>query len=178
MLIRAERSDDVAAVRAVVAAAFGDQPEVPALVDLLRRSDAWRSGLSLVAEEAGAVVGHVLATRGWLDAPAALVEVLVLSPLSVRPDRQRRGIGSRLVRTLLELVAARPEPAVFLEGSPHYYSRFGFTAAGDHGIRKPSLRIPDAAFQVHWSTPPSAALIGTLVYPDPFWVLDCVGLRS
>jgi putative acetyltransferase len=41
----------------------------------------------------------------------------------------------------------RGVPVVFLEGDPDYYSRFGFQAGGPQGFRKPSLRIPDAAFQ-------------------------------
>jgi putative acetyltransferase len=56
-----------------------------------------------VAVQDGTVVGHVPATRGWLDAPHALVEVLVLSPLSVCPDWQRRGIDSQPVGHLLAI---------------------------------------------------------------------------
>jgi putative acetyltransferase len=161
----------------VVQAAFHAQPAVPDLVDVLRASSGWRPSLSLVAEEHGTVVGHVLATRGWLDAQARLVEVLVLSPLSVTPDRQRQGIGSRLVRELLAVAASGPEPAIFLEGSPVYYRRFGFEAAGSAGFGRPSLRIPEAAFQVHTFASYEPWMTGALVYPDAFWELDCVGLR-
>ena len=104
--IREETDDDHDEVRRVVAKAFGGE-RVPALLDALRESVAWL-GLSFVAEERGEVVGHVCYTRGWLDAPDKLVEVLVLSPLSVRPDRQRTGIGSMLVRESMELLADRP----------------------------------------------------------------------
>lgn len=176
-LIRVETEADPARIRAVVAAAFSHQPAVPDLVDMLRRSPGWRPGLSLVAEEADRVVGHVLASRAWLDAPHALVEVLVLSPLSVHPSCQGRGVGTALVRALLDAAARRTEPAVFLEGSPAYYGRFGFEPAGPAGIRRPSLRIPAAAFQVRWLVPRSPELTGSLVYPEAFWVLDCVGLR-
>jgi ribosomal protein S18 acetylase RimI-like enzyme len=44
----------------------------------------------LVAEEAGLIVGHILAT-------AQKPPFMMISRLYVRPDRQRRGIGSRLV---------------------------------------------------------------------------------
>jgi putative acetyltransferase len=86
-------------------------------------------------------------TRSLLDTPRRLVEVQVLSPLAVRPDRQGRGIGSVLVQHGLEIMAERSVPVVFLEGPPDYYARFGFAAGGESGLRKPSLRIPDAAFQ-------------------------------
>ena len=102
----------------MVQAAFRAQPVVADLVDVLRASAGWRPGLSLVALEHGAVVGHVLASRGWLDAQARLVDVLVLSPLSVTPGRQGQGVGTRLVRQLLAAAASGTEPSIFLEGSP------------------------------------------------------------
>ena len=73
----------------MVAAAFAHHEVVPDLVDALRESWAWVDGLSMVADDDGDVVGHVLLTKAILDAPERLVDVLVLSPLSVRPDRQR-----------------------------------------------------------------------------------------
>jgi len=177
-VVRGERPEDRDAVAGVICSAFAGEPEVADLVAALRRSTAWRPELSLVAAgPRDEVVGHVLATRAWLDAPDRLVDVLLLSPLSVAPARQRQGVGGRLVRALLERAADRPEPAVFLEGSPAYYGRFGFGPAGRDGIRRPSLRIPEPAFQVWWRSRRSPGLSGTLVYPDPFWELDCVGLR-
>ena len=179
LVVRPERADpaEVAAVRGVVAAAFGDDGEhVAALLDDLRAGDAWR-GLSFVAEAGGDVLGHVSYSRAWLDAPSQLVEVLVLSPLSVHPDVQRRGIGSRLVTDSLVALRSRPEPLVFLEGSPDLYPRFGFTPGRDHGFVRPSVRIPEPAFQVH-RLRPAVGLRGALVYPDAFWRHDAVGLRD
>jgi putative acetyltransferase len=177
-VIRTEHAADVPDVHRVVAAAFADQPAVADLVDALRRDAAWRPGLSCVAVHDGAVVGHVLATRGWLDAPHALVEVLVLSPLSVRPHWHGRGIGTRLVGHLLAIAAHRPEPAIFVEGPPGYYARFGFESAAAAGMRRPSLRIPEPAFQLKRLPAYQPTLSGTLVYPELFWIFDCVGLRS
>ena len=60
----------------------------------------------------------MLYTHAILDAPGRQVDVLVLSPIGVRPDLQRAGIGSALIRTTLPILAGRTEPLVFLEGSP------------------------------------------------------------
>jgi putative acetyltransferase len=174
--LREETADDHDEVRRVVAAAFGGE-RVPELVDALRESVAWLD-LSFVAVEHDEVVGHICYTRGWLDAPDKLVEVLVLSPLSVRPDRHRIGIGTMLVRESLELLKDRPEPLVFLEGDPGYYSRLGFVPGDQLGFTRPSVRIPEPAFQVGTLTGyERGTMSGALVYPDVFWRLDCVGIR-
>ncbi|HEY8474797.1 MAG TPA: N-acetyltransferase [Natronosporangium sp.] len=177
MEIRAERPEDHAAVLAVNRRAFGaDHGKLVAtLVDALRAADP--AATSLVAVAGGEVVGHVMFTRSLLDAPPRLVDVQVLSPLAVAPERQRQGIGSALVREGVRRIAEQRVPLVFLEGDPRYYARFGFEPGGRHGFRKPSLRIPDAAFQVKLLPAYESWMTGTLVYAAPFWEHDAVGLR-
>lgn len=176
LVVRQEQDADIAAVREVVRAAFGED-SVAALLDELRTTPCWL-GLSYVAEQDGEVVGHVSLTRAWVDDPRELVDVLVLSPLSVRPDRQHRGVGRALVAEALARADGRTEPVVFLEGDPGYYGRLGFVAALPLGFTAPSVRIPDRAFQA-WLTPAYRPdLNGALVYPDVFWRRDAVGLRT
>ncbi len=172
-----ERPDEVARVREVVRDAFGGEA-VPELLDAMRADPMWR-GLSHVARRGDRVVGHVAHTRAWLDTRERLVEVLVLSPLAVAPDEQGRGVGDALVRWSLDRLRAEgTHPLVFLEGSPDYYARFGFTAGEEAGHRRPSLRVPGPAFQVLALGESAAGLHGTLVYPEVFWRHDSVGLRD
>jgi putative acetyltransferase len=179
MRLRDEQSADEAAVRRLHLAAFGDHGRLVAdLVDGLRRHATEQSSLSLVAADADRVVGHVLFTRSLLDAPRRLVEVQVLSPVSVLPERQGEGIGSALIRHGLDRLGHGGVPLVFLEGPPDYYSRFGFRPGADLGFRKPSLRIPDAAFQALPLAAYEPWMTGTLVYSDVFWQHDAVGLRD
>ncbi|TDD50674.1 N-acetyltransferase [Nonomuraea terrae] len=179
MDLREERAGDGQAVRDVHLQAFGDHGLVVAdLVDSLRDTIPPEDGLSLVAEQDGRIVGHVMFTRSLLDAPRRLVDVHVLSPLGVVPEVHQRGVGSALVRRGLETIAERGTPLVFLEGDPGYYSRFGFVPGGDLGFRKPSLRIPDGAFQVLTFPAYEPWMTGTLVYAEPFWRHDAVGLRD
>jgi putative acetyltransferase len=176
--VRSELPEDQLAVRRVQTAAFGDRgPAVADLVDDLRQLVTNTEGLSLVAEQAGEVVGHALFTPSWLDAPRRLVTVGVLSPLAVAPEHQGRGVGSALVTAGLKMLADRGAPAVFLEGDPRYYSRFGFHAGGDLGFRRPSLRIPERGFQVNLLPAYESWMVGTLVYSEVFWRHDMVGLR-
>ena len=178
MLLRSEQDRDHDAVRSVHRSAFGEGhgDTVAGLVDALREADP--AALSLVAEEDGEVVGHVMISRALLDAPRRLVPVGTLSPLAVVPARQRRGIGAGLVRQALREADERGLPLVFLEGDPAYYSRHGFRSAAVEGFRKPSLRIPDAGFQVFRLSAAEPWMTGTFVYPDTFWEHDCVGLRD
>lgn len=170
--------DEFDVVRRLEVAAFGGQESIGVLLEALRASWAWEPELSIVAERGSEICAHVLFTRAILDAPDRLVDVLVLSPVGVLPDLQRQGIGTALITDALALIArSRSEPAVFLEGSPAYYSRFGFEPAGSIGFRRPSLRIPEPAFQVFRLPNFAASLSGTLVYPDAFWRTDSVGLR-
>lgn len=176
--IRPEDTRDHAAVRDLVARAFVEEPTVADLVSLLRHDSAGEEGHSYVAEIGGEVVGHVMMTRAWVDALPRLVRVLVLSPLSVAPEWQSRGIGGSLVEYALAEAGGGDHPLVFLEGSPLYYTRFGFQRASRLGFVAPSRRIPDPAFQVVTLPAYEVWMTGALVYPDVFWRLDAVGLRG
>jgi putative acetyltransferase len=175
--IRFEDARDYADVRRVHIDAFRDHGEVVAnLVDDLRQAGS--EAISLVAEDNGAVVGHVMFTPSLLDAPRRLVTVQVLSPVGVLHRCQRHGVGSAMIRRGLEILAERGVPLVFLEGAPGYYSRFGFEPGAELGFRKPSLRIPDEAFQALRLPAYEQWMTGTLVYSETFWRHDVVGLRE
>jgi putative acetyltransferase len=96
----------------------------------------------------------------------------------VRPEAQGKGVASALIKRGLDVLSARRVPAVFLEGDPRFYSRLGFVAAEPLGFRKPSPRIPGAGFQVVTLPSHEPWMTGTLVYPEPFWRHDLVGLRT
>ncbi|MFC0674053.1 GNAT family N-acetyltransferase [Brachybacterium hainanense] len=145
MEIRPEQPEDVDAIRAVTADAFrtaahsappvepGGDPGEATLVAWLREDPGWIPELSLVAEEDGRIIGHVVATRALLDERP----VLGLGPLSVLPDHQRSGVGSALLRALLDAAGARGESLIGLLGDPRYYGRFGFVPAAELGVIAP-----------------------------------------
>jgi len=171
--IREQAVGDAAAVHDLVAEAFGEE-----VVADLDAALAHRPGsAAYVASTRQGLVGQVRLTWGWLDAPVRLVEVLVLSPLSVVPAWQRRGVGRALVSRARTAAQDLNAPLLFVEGDPAYYCGSGFEPASAHGLTRPSVRIPEPAFQVVRLPGYEPWMTGALVYPDTFWAFDCVGLR-
>jgi len=128
--IRGEGPGDAAAVRRVNEAAFAGSADAD-IVDALRAAGAVT--LSLVAEDEGELVGHILFSPVTIDGVEA--SVVGLAPMAVAPSRQRAGIGGALIRAALDRLAAAGHAAVVVVGHPAYYPRFGFKPAADFGLR-------------------------------------------
>ena len=124
--IRNESSDDIDAITALTAAAFEHEEHSSHtesfIVNALRRNK--QLTVSLVAVENDEIVGHVAVSpvrissgaTGWYG----------LGPISVRPDRQNKGIGSALMNAALAELKRLGGAGCVLLGDPGYYRRFGF----------------------------------------------------
>jgi putative acetyltransferase len=138
MLIRPEQPRDFDAIDDVVRGAFGGDDEVR-LVRQIRSNDGYVPKFSLVADDDNEIVGHIMLSYVTLaDRP-----VLQLSPLAVKPGRQKQGIGDALSRDALMRAEEASEPLVLVLGHPEYYPRFGFESARALGIDPPVDAIPD-----------------------------------
>ena len=164
-------------VQPLVRAAFVDEGDLVArLWADVEGSDALRA--SLVAEQDREIVGHVGLSHAWLDARRRLVDVWLLSPLSVVPARQGQGIGTRLLAAAIEEARSNGTPLLFLEGGPDYYGSRGFERAGAHGFLPASARTPDAAFWVARFAGYEEWMTGQVIYRDVWWRHDSAGLRD
>ena len=126
MIIRPEIPNDYEAITQVTHAAFDGKPYSARTEHLivvgLRVAGAL--SLSLVAEADEQIVGHVAFSvvtingkdRGWYG----------LGPVSVQPDLQKQGIGSKLIQEGLAQIREMGAKGCVLEGDPNYYNRFGF----------------------------------------------------
>jgi putative acetyltransferase len=83
--------------------------------------------ISLVAEIEGAVVGHVAFSPVTIDNNENL-QGYILAPLGVKPDYQKRHIGSRLIESGMQQLLKMGVNVLFVYGDPEYYSKFGFSA--------------------------------------------------
>jgi putative acetyltransferase len=129
--IRHEKPADAAAVRRVHEAAFPTATEA-GLIDRLRASG--KAAVSLVADDRGRIVGHVLFTPVTCEPPAK-VPAYGLGPLAVLPDHEKHGVGRRLVQNGLAECHARGACMVVVLGDPGYYGRFGFERASRYALR-------------------------------------------
>ena len=168
VVIRPEQDADHQAIADVVRGAFVDHPdEVAAFVDRIRASEQFIPELALVAEDSSGVIAHVMLS--WVGVEGGSRDrILNLTPMSVRPDRQRIGVGARLIRDALGRAEEGGEPAVMVEGIPAYYPRFGFERASALGFGSPHPQIPDAAFMLKRLPGYTPDLAGRIVYPAAF----------
>jgi putative acetyltransferase len=168
VVIRPERDADHPAIAAVVRAAFVAQTDdVAAFVERIRASKEFIPELALVAEDSSGVIAHVMLS--WVGVEGgSRTRILNLTPMSVRPDRQRLGVGTRLVWDALGRAEKAGEPAVMVEGVSAYYPRFGFERASALGFIAPHPKIPDEAFMVKRLPGYSPELAGRVVYPAAY----------
>ncbi len=161
--VRYELPRDHDAVRQIHRLAFAGPTEA-SLVDRLRGSEGT---ISLVAEEAGAVVGHIFFSPVQIVGARTEVRITALGPMAVTPSRQRNGIGSQLVGRGLEECRRKGYQAVVVLGHPGYYPRFGFRRGSTFGLRC-QFEAPDEAFMAMELTPGALSGGGEVRYAAEF----------
>lgn len=126
--IRPERPADENAISEITRQAFLANPHSNQteqfIVLALRRAGAL--SVSLVAEDEGRVVGHIAFSPVTISDGSP--DWYGVGPVSVVPDRQRQGIGSRLIESGLERLRALGAQGCMLVGDPAFYTRFGFAS--------------------------------------------------
>lgn len=163
--IRPEQPGDEPAIHCVHAAAFETDAEAK-LVDELRRARA--HVVSMVAQVAEQIVGHVLFTKVTVTSDAGDWAALGLAPVAVLPEFQRQGIGTQLCRAALETCRAQGHGVAIVLGHAEYYPRFGFEPAVKRGIRW-EHDVPDDAFMVLQLQPGAlAGKIGVVRFHQAF----------
>ena len=144
MNIRFEISEDRNGIRYINLEAFDTDAEAN-LIDALRKSGI--PIISLVAEENGQLVGHILFGPVTLDGDKPNISIAGLGPMAVLPDLQNQGIGSRLVEEGLKQCKRSGYEVVVVLGHPNYYPRFGFSPSANYGINS-EYDVPAEVFMV------------------------------
>jgi putative acetyltransferase len=138
VVIRPAAPADYAAISQITTAAFGGPEGGEAgIIEGVRREGAVLA--EFVAEDDGAVVGHVLFSRMRADPPRL---VAGLGPLAVTPGRQNSGLGQALSMAGVAACRELGAEAIVVLGHPNYYPRFGFSAEAAAQIASPYAGRP------------------------------------
>ncbi|ACL17793.1 GNAT family N-acetyltransferase [Methanosphaerula palustris] len=149
-------------------AAFSDHTEHN-LVANLRKSDVFVPQLSLVAEDEGVIVGHIMLTKLMIRDGEKQHESLALAPVSVVPGHQKKGVGSALIRKSLEIARDLNFRSVIVLGHDTYYPRFGFKPAHTWGIKAPFDVSKEAFMALELVNGSLDQVKGTVMYPKVFY---------
>ena len=101
----------------------------------LRKSKSYIAELDLVTVSGNEIIGHIISTKAKVvDSQNIEHEVLCVGPLSVLPEFQKQGIGSRLMINSITKARESGFSGMILFGNPDYYHRFGFRNAAEYEI--------------------------------------------
>ena len=145
-MIRQARKTDFPAIYHLVQTAFAtakvrDGTEQDFVLEL-RRRDAYRPELELVAEANGQLIGHILLTELSVPGGPEGLRGLMVAPLCVRLEDRNQGLGGQLLHEGGRRAAELGYNALFLVGDPDYYDRYGFRNAVSLGFQNAS-GVPD-----------------------------------
>ena len=165
MKIRGREPGDDEAIGRLNDLAFAGRCE-SRLIEKLRAASL--AAVELIAVEQTAIVGHILFSALDVTFGQKPVRALALAPMSVRPDRQRHGIGSTLVRAGLESAREQGWQAVIVVGHRSYYPRFGFSAELARTLRAPFTG--DSFMALELVPDALRGRDGRVVYPPAFGI--------
>jgi predicted N-acetyltransferase YhbS len=166
VVIRSEIPEDFEKISKVIEASFNQKNEA-ILVNKLRNTKEYLPDLSLVALVDDVIVGQIL----FYPIPMMDEVTLILAPMCVKPELQRKGIGKKLVKEGLDKAKELGYGSVIVVGHPDYYPKFGFQKASKWGI-KLTFEVPEEAFMAMELRRDSLKDQGGLVeLPQPY--LDC-----
>jgi putative acetyltransferase len=168
IIIRPETPDDYTAIYEVNQLAFDGSDAEPQLVEAIRQSAEFIPELSLVAEENGRVVGHILFSPITIEAEAGSIPALALAPMAVLPECRSHGIGTTLVRYGLEKCKRLSHRIIVVLGHPSFYPRFGFSADLAKPLDCPFGDCKDAWMALELMPGALDGVIGTAVFPKAF----------
>jgi putative acetyltransferase len=116
-------------IRAVHLRAFpeGEKQIVSTLAINLLSEKTNPETFALIAKTHGTVVGHIAFSPVTVDNNEKW-KGYILAPLGVKPEYQKRRIGSKLIESGIERLSEKGVNVLFVYGDPTYYGKFGFNA--------------------------------------------------
>lgn len=169
MLIRQETLNDYKEVYELITEAFATAEHADGneqdLVAALRKGNAFIPELSLVAEVDNKLAGHILFTKAKVNNDI----VLVLAPLSIKPQYQKQGIGTALIAEGHKIAKELGYQYSLVLGSAAYYPKVGYIPAEQIGIEVPE-DIPTENFMAIKLQDDAKPISGAVAYAKEFGI--------
>ena len=133
-MTRETKESDLEEVFNLIHAAFGNKAESDLVKQLISDGDVL---INLVLESSETIVGNIVVSKITMEPDVGLFCGGV-APVSVLPDQQSSGVGSKLMTAAINESKKMGIDALFLLGDPNYYKRFGFivsTLKNDYSVK-------------------------------------------
>lgn len=171
--LRQETEQDHKSVFQVIQKAFENEEysdhKEQFLVERLRKSNAFIPELSIVAEVDNKIVGHILLTKLEIENDINTYESLALAPVSVLPEFQGKGVGSKLILHSHEVAKELGYKSIILLGHEKYYPRFGYELTNKYGIEMPFDVPAENCMVAVLAKNGLSGVRGKVIYPDAFF---------
>ncbi|WP_264551749.1 GNAT family N-acetyltransferase [Flavobacterium sp. N2038] len=139
------------------------------LVERLRDSEAFIPELSIIAEVDGKITGHILFTKLEIKNQSQSFQSLALAPVSVLPEFQGKGIGSKLILYGHDVAKKLGYKSVILLGHQDYYPRFGYEVCEKYHINMPFDVPAENCMVIALTEDGLKGVSGEVVYPKAFF---------
>lgn len=151
MQVRTVKPEDYSQIDELIRAAFtntehgyGQESE---LVNKIRTSDEYVDGLELVVTQDKAILGYGLLSEVHIKNEDQSFTGLVLAPLAVRVEFQKKGVGRLLIKELEKRATKLNYRFISILGHPSYYPKFNYVPVSEYNVRSP-FSVPDEAFMI------------------------------
>jgi predicted N-acetyltransferase YhbS len=110
----------------------------------LRKANEFIKELDFVAIYCNEIIGNIVYVEAKIKDNDKEHKILTFGPVSVLPEYQNKGIGSKLINHTIKLSREMGYKAIIIYGDPEYYKRFGFKASKDYNITNKDKKYPAA----------------------------------
>ena len=114
------------------------------LIHNLRKTKEFIRNLDFVAISDQKTVGNIVYAEAKIMNGDKEYTVLTFGPVSVLPEYQNKGIGTKLINHTIQLSKEMGYKAIIIYGDPEYYKRFGFRESKEYHITNMGGKYPAA----------------------------------
>ena len=114
------------------------------LIHNLRKTNEFIKKLDFVAINNNKIIGNIVYVKAKIINNDMEYTVLTFGPISVLPEYQNNGIGSKLINHTVKISKEMGYKCIIIYGDPEYYKKFGFNESKQYKITNMDKKYPAA----------------------------------